>query len=580
MIFALSLLLILLPGLLMFATSSESFRFFAEILYTDTSSINFNTSYFPITESPSNAYYLWKNDLILGNLCNLFNLNFNQYISLLLTFSSLGYFLLVPRLNKEKNFTPLPSAITIIILQFSIITIFGINLSVLSFSAYFPFVFLLFLELINPKNSLNSFISVILMALFIYSSNQLGIILGLFFLTLSLLNNPANCNKHLGVFCFIFFLFPLMIVFNFPNPQFPNYPDNAHLVPFYGVVDGLQANIGPQPKFFAIDRETTRSIYVLATFLCIIPILSLEYLIRRRKIFLQPNSYSKLTLVQVFLISFLILDSKIFSAYLSQFMPLSSLCRMIPSLIYLNISQYLLLVVLSIIFIKLLFINNKYSIYISCVLYLAFILTSFITNNFPLISDKNFHKLLSIEDKKLISSPSLYVLRKEGSEILESTRQKPEYHSLANYQFDLFSSHNKEDLKDIFDGRESTRWASKLGKQEGNEWILIKFKNSETIRGIRINSGKFYADFPRGLEISYKEDCSESFFNFESFNKVFETKNNQGEIEISNDGFPYYKEQYNFSRSFNKPINGKCILIRQISQNNSFDWSVAEIEIY
>lgn len=589
------IIILFTPALIVLLISSDYLKdvSFLSYFFTDSSFINFSehqlNKFSPLVQINSNAYFNWKYDFFADLICKSLNLGFNYYLSLLLLISSAGFYFLIPLLNPNQTTNKLTNCILISFLQVSFLFIFGLDTILLSLICWFPWVFLFWIFLNKTSNIGIYFLCISIISAAYFSLNQLSLVTSLLFLFI-IITSFDNINKNIYLlFLPIFIIIPLFVCFYIPAVNFPDYPSNAHLVPFYGIADGLQTNIGNQPKFLSADRETIRARYLLPATALLIGLFVIRFNIWKRNILLQPKMFFSLFNISLILYIFILLDSYLFSPFINQLSPLASISRMIPSLFYLPMAHIALCLILMLYFCALFFINNlKYSI-ISCSFFLLPLISLDIKRGVlhPILANRNFTELSkfvnksSKEDlKKIFISPSLYLLRKEGSdEIGLQSSIKSEFIPLSSFQFEIFSSKNQDDLKNTFDKNESTRWSENTGKQTGHEWILVRLNNAELIKGIKIKTGKFSADFPKGVEISYREDCSTSFFNFEDFSSIYKEDNYQGEIQISPAGYPYYIEQYNFSRIFSNPITGRCLLIKQIASNKNFDWSVAEIEL-
>ena len=122
----------------------------------------------------------------------------------------------------------------------------------------------------------------------------------------------------------------------------------------------------------------------------------------------------------------------------------------------------------------------------------------------------------------------------------------------------------------------TTRWASKLEGQTGEEKLLIRFRKAKTIKGLALDMGQHYTDYPRGLRISYSESCDK----LELTNKkiLIEKATWPGSVEMTADGFPYYGHQSQVKLLFPK-TQIQCLAIEQIGAIEHWEFSIAEIQV-
>lgn len=184
--------------------------------------------------------------------------------------------------------------------------------------------------------------------------------------------------------------------------------------------------------------------------------------------------------------------------------------------------------------------------------------------------------------RALVVSPSLELIREQSLTVLDQPSELQLVSvSEAGAQL-LSSSHFSEhSLAKMTDGKDRTRWSARQGKQDGTEWILIRFPQKVSLTAVLAGTGVFTTDFPRGINIDYQSTCSDLTPESanSSFNPLISYTDWPGPIEYTPKGFPYYGPQSNVLIRFPAVLEAQCLRIRQTGKSDSFDWSVAELQV-
>jgi hypothetical protein len=132
------------------------------------------------------------------------------------------------------------------------------------------------------------------------------------------------------------------------------------------------------------------------------------------------------------------------------------------------------------------------------------------------------------------------------------------------------ASKSNEKVFMAFDGDLSTRWATH-SPQRPAEFFEIDLGRPLSIVGVKIMTGGFKTDFPRGYRIEVST-------NREDWMKVIEIPNNIGGLEWHN-GHPRISLDGKLEVFF-EPRYCRYLKIIQTGSDPRFDWSIAEINLY
>ncbi|MCB0317702.1 MAG: hypothetical protein KDD56_03030, partial [Bdellovibrionales bacterium] len=264
-------------------------------------------------------------------------------------------------------------------------------------------------------------------------------------------------------------------------------------------------------------------------------------------------------------------------AHLATLGPIKSVSRLTPgfSSLALNVFTIAVLIISSVYILSK---NPRSSLFLS-VLFAVFAgINSYFLNPQVL----NLPKTIS----KRLTSPSLYIYKNEGYELalnpnkFKIKKKIPLRKETASLSASANNSTNK--LRRITDISEATRWSTGLGKQNGDEWLLINLVEPVSFSGIELKLGKFRADFPRALKIYAKEKCENNEISTWKNKDDYLLKSDipwQGAINFTNDGYPYYGSQSDIVIFFNNSVNASCILVEQVGKTPAFEWSITGINL-
>jgi hypothetical protein len=363
----------------------------------------------------------------------------------------------------------------------------------------------------------------------------------------------------------LFLALALNIMFQRPNIPSFGYPPSARVVPDDGVAGIITPLIGETSEIPYINRSEIKSalnkpILFLSCFGLLLPLLA------------RPSS-RKILPITVILVTTLFLDILLPDS-LAQIAPIKSMRRLLPGIFPLPLSLYLFALTLCLVFIDLLAKRFVLLTFMALLFIQAFFYGSF----FPL-SDTNTlsQNSLSASEKLILASPSSHLIKIEGLDTIQRLLHLKEIETktVRELNGNITASHQKMKklTKILSDEKYETRWSPTRGAQYGDEWIQIDLPNRIAVEGIKLLTGKYFSDFPRGLEII---DCSTPETPQK---KIKSIPNWQGGIEISSYGYPYYTAQHDVSIIFPQEVTLNCLRINQIAENLHYDWSIAELRL-
>lgn len=169
-------------------------------------------------------------------------------------------------------------------------------------------------------------------------------------------------------------------------------------------------------------------------------------------------------------------------------------------------------------------------------------------------------------------SPSRFVARFFSDPVLQNAQSKSKSLRLSRSEYQFRSSNADVDSNVIFDRNMGTRWSSGGAQQQGSEWLELELSSPRALLGIKLLTGEFATDFPRGLRISAGTDCT-------SLSPIVAFPQWQGKLSFTASGLPYFSAQSDVEVYFPKLVNAGCLRVEQIGTTPAFDWSVAELRL-
>lgn len=553
------------------ATAVVVFAARQKFLFADDAFLQFpKTSlggFFPLLQFSTNSFFSWRFEPLSQLLFAAFG--YHAYFGSLIFLTAVGISLL---LQTRSALKPLLASALASLLVLLFVLWFGLDLALWSFLLVLVWQLLAFqfaanLEVGSRKSEWLLILSTIVACGFANSLALISTVIA------ALVSAPVAGGAVSVLLAFLYSLF-------IPPVQFPEYAALGHLVPQYGVVDGLQPLVGDKPRLLHIDREFVRAAFG-APALFLLAITSLFSLILRvaRKSSGGSAHLRKLEIAAfVFSVS-LLLDTNAVSADLNQIAPLQSLSRIIPNLFSLSLAPFALAA--GTLFLLLLSIQTSSTL-------LLFVLLTFGLARLPL-STRSADEALwrsadAIQDESVksrayaaLQTPSYWLVRKYGVAIIADGlgRSGFVYERASHFPVSVIASSNADDVSRLLDGKDGTAWSSGGGAQRGTEWLKFAFSSPQKLGGIRLETGKYFTDFPRGVEVLTSSSCDLEP-ELAKYKTVFREDKAEGEILYTSEGMPFFSEQYTFAATF-PPEEIGCIWVRQIGKESHFDWSVSEV---
>lgn len=395
-------------------------------------------------------------------------------------------------------------------------------------------------------------------------------IIGIYF-TATLFRVEDKKLLPLGVLGAVALFFSLKEIWLFSAPPFPSYPpfSRVHLA----VSPHLDPSVGPHLPFPILDRESLFPILlILGGPITLLGIVS----------FFKGNAERWCSVLTLTLGFSLIWDSlHLFPEAGGEIGPISALSRMVPGLSFHSLGSTI--GGLSLLFLPFHFLTrNRSRIFFS---FGVILLGIALLSKKPIgLSSSGVSALQmmrsSPEAFTLGNSPSFSLLKMEGERIFQIRERIKgvSRRKLSRFPHVLDASHNPEDLKGINSEALGKRWTSGGGMQRGDEWIHIKLESPIDLGGIKITTGWFSGDFPRGVKILAASTCDgDESRNFESYEEVLTAEPWRGGVVFTEDGYPYIEPRHLGTFLFPSTKTVNCLLIKQTGLEAKLDWSVSEI---
>lgn len=435
------------------------------------------------------------------------------------------------------------------------------------------------------------------------SAVQLGpLVAVLALLLVSAVSTTARLRRHFLSFGLLA-LPSVVLLFSTPAPQLPEYPLLAHVVPDDNLPGHIGALIGPSTALPIIDRDSLKSALELPLLVAVLLALSLALCQG-----LSPR-LSKVYLSALGLLFLVALDV-LFPESVAQLGPLATLGRLVPGLFFIPLAPIFLAVALTAVGVA--FFEQRKSPLVH--LFTLGVLGASILVVAPAATDgeklraglvyqattlhPQMAQAISISSQQQRSqdtpqqsfpvrarlvSPSFRLLNEYGLRPLQEPElfQNPQYISpLLTPAVTAWT--NQDEVGNLFDGRDDTRWSAGAPSQRGGEWLHLYFEEAVELAGIELATGAWRWDFPRGLELRYLSSCPSAEYHQQhlgAYQTLLPAHSWQGKVEFTPDQFPYYGGQDHVQLIFPENATVQCLMIRQTQSHPHFQWSVAELRL-
>ena len=369
-----------------------------------------------------------------------------------------------------------------------------------------------------------------------------------------------------------------------PAVTFPDYPASSHLVAGYGVVEGLQPLLGTEPPVLVIDRTAIREQLTSVVPLLLCSAFAVFALTRFRRLH-APHFAA----VGFLLAVALLFESTLVPISVSQIAPIQSFSRIVPEQVYLPLVAIVTgSAVLSIVLGAALVLPAQ----LGWAPLVGVVATLLIVRERPIFhagGERGAAKELVLAElsthlerprlESLVLTPSFAVVQRFGlNEALARIETAKRATPLPLPAHAQVIASTRDDLVPLLrDGDPATRWSAGVGKQDRGQWLALRFVEPISVAGVRLASGPFYTDFPRGLEIRTAVNCDLPARIATQGELIAKEDPWEGPVGASPLGFPLLGSQYDVTVAFSKPLLTACLVVVQTGSTPSFDWSVSEL---
>ncbi len=537
-------------------------------------------SWYPLIHVSWNTFHLWRLDPVLSRITSILTGD-EQFVGM--TSRGLHFFVFFAGLyllQRSRGVSSQNAGFFGILILVTILGTFGLDSVVLGSLTWFPLLLWAISEApLQSRKGIFALLTFGLASRVALTANQLSPIWGLFALILASRMNDSQEERTVIATAYRRFLILLVltptlyVAFTTPSAVFPDYPAFSHVVPNDGVPGLNRPLIGPDMPLEIIDRGALRSdLLPLASILFGLGTLLFVRAKNGKLFFSLPTLLAGLVTLDVLL-----------PESLSQLAPIAAFCRLYPGASFLPLDGALLGLTLALLFLGI-------SIYVkrSCIIGSSCSALLMIGSmGGPLFRTELPYPLkdpLFLGAHAKFVSPSLHLIKEIGIESFERFEDSKGLVSITPKweELTVVASHRNLPLKlhRLFDGVGSSRWSPKIGRQTGTESLRIFFHTPKNLGGIELLSGDFGTDFPRGIEIRGASHCPPGGpFTDSDYSLLYRANPWNGPLGVTPNGYPYLGWEGYVRILFNENLPLSCLLIKQIGETESFDWSIAELRL-
>lgn len=401
----------------------------------------------------------------------------------------------------------------------------------------------------------------------------------------------------------------IALIWGGASAELPDYPADAVIVPDDGVA-GITRPLSSSDYRLMVShpfilRKTWGLTTLILTFLSAVWLLEpfLRRIYHKRSGAFQllsevysatGRSYKGMKLVV--LLGILCLFDLYLPAQIREISPLASLSRVYPGAFLIPLVPILMSLNILVILINLLSNTFKFpSTHFFCCITLLATLSAmkgpkvkscgaFDAKTYHLSEDSDIVQR-QVERTNVCRSPSRWLVENYGEQIVAGYRDGPIIHSgpLPIKEAVAFNSSTSQisaspssapspsNLAHILtDHHNNTRWGSASHGQHGDEWLRLTLSEATSLDGILLATGDFKSDFPAGLKV----DCITAD---SAVIEAFKVDDWQGPIHFTSLGYPYFGAASDVRIIFPNPQRCSSLIIYQIGQRATLDWSIAEV---
>ncbi len=536
-------------------------------------------TWFPLVNLNHNGFLAWRLDSPTQIATKLFpNYNFAERPlvgGLILVLGTLIFMIRSSALKPSWRLAPYVAAAAAPVL---ILLILGLDPVVIGCVAWIPLVAVCaHRSMTSERQALSISVLTLVSMQAALSSNQAGFVgaaTAMWLAYLLALSTPGG-PQRVAITSLLTLGPAILVTLTAPIADMPSYPRSAHVLPFDGSYGTLRPLLGPTYPFDTLDRAALRSDYGTRS-LALLALSALAFWVRK----LHQTPVARYTGKVGFVLALMATLNTCLPEPWATISPLPSLGRLLPwgttyslTSVALGLSAWLSVT-------SLILTLGAFSLipFAACVLWVSLYGSPAILN--PILRRDGL-----VADEKirpLILSPSAAIFRslaESGFEIkqqLDSIRQAariPEKDSRElGAQVEMHPAPPQTTLDQAQATEAAWRWSTRTGSQLGDEVLTVRLSTPRELRGIILDPGQYFTDYPRGLRIT-GGSCDPSAAILLAHFPVW-----QGSLHVLQRGLPYYAPRNEVRVVFSAPTTASCIFVYQTGQAH-FDWSVSRVRL-
>ena len=534
-----------------------------------------------LTNLHDNGHISWRRDHISQLMAYLFPTAVRDERPLVLLIPLLsGLFLYVRTILRLEALASLSFAIIPIIF---VLYVSGINPLIIGTIAWVPLCALCMYNVLHSSPNWKRSIPFTLVSIELaYSANGCAPLASALTLIVLVITEKLLERKHrsnsIWLWSILILLVPtIWITCEIPEPPIFDYLKTMHVLNGDPSGDAsFLPLIGPAPLFPTIAHSNL-DIFTTTTASVLLAMCGLLLLVNKAK---ANSTVSSTLLIMITILGIIILEP-LAADPLADIAPLRSLTRMIPWATFYALPNVLLA---AIAFLTGLLVCLLISAPRAIMLSMAFCLLTTIVN------PQHLHPLLTQTVKastphllNALRSPSATILRQYSTNLVqlsshlarteEVMRSRPRNAKSLGATIAIAPAPSEEKLTLSRKTDPQERISPLSGSQTGEELLTVSFPREINIRGIELNTGRYFSDYPRGIRVS-GGNCSSS-----DPTTIVSIDEWHGALRQTPSGLPYYDVPHNVVIIFPRDHRVQCLYVRQTGKA-AVDWSIAKINIY
>jgi hypothetical protein len=535
--------------------------------------------WFPLVNLNHNGFHAWRLDSLSRVAAHFLpSYNFAERPLIGICILVLGTFIFAVRSSAIKPTWRSSPSITAAAAPMLILLILGLDPVVIGCVAWIPLLAVCSHLTMTSKHHAASVLALTLVSIqAALSSNQAGFVgaTTAMWLAYLLALSTQGGAQRVAVTCILTLGPAIVVTLTAPTAEMPSYPRSAHVLPFDGAYGTLRPLLGPAYPFDTLDRVALRLDYGTRS-LALLFLSTLAFWFRK----LHQTPVARYTGKVGFVLALMATLNTCLPEPWATISPLPSLGRLLPwgttysiTSIALGLSAWLSVASL------MLTLGSMSLIPLSlCVLYVSLYGSTAVLN--PVLRGTGAATDETL--RPLILSPSAAIFRtlvESGLDInqqLDAIRQAARIPAKDGRELgaliEMQSAHTRAASEQLQTAEGAWRWSTRTGSQRGDEVLTVRLNEPLNVRGIELDPGTFFTDYPRGLRIT-GGSCDPSAAHLLAHFPVW-----QGSLHVLQRGIPYYAPRNEVRVVFPEPATVSCLFVHQTAQA-TFDWSVSRVRL-